>query len=273
MVTFRAWALVVSLSLAIHLVATVGFQPQSIGEVQKAAGARTMVAGSLADILGTAVPVSDEAPETTDAEDPPDEIKPLEEVAELKPLAKPQPMDVLEARTQSADPVALEAQEDVKPLEEFRDLKVSDVPPKKREEAKPKKTTEKKKKKKKDKKASKKRKKSQQQVGGKKKGASGKSRGGKGGKKRASVGAVRSYGARVRARILANRPRGGAKGRVVVSFGISPSGGLRYARVRSGGGSAASAALSAVRRSAPFPRPPAGSQSSQLNFSIAFTFR
>ena len=79
----------------------------------------------------------------------------------------------------------------------------------------------------------------------------------------------------VRARILANRPGGtGGHGRAVISFGLSSSGGLRYASVtRSSGNRRLDAlALRAVRRSAPFPRPPRGATTGQLRFSIAFSF-
>ncbi|MEM9029936.1 MAG: TonB family protein [Pseudomonadota bacterium] len=112
-------------------------------------------------------------------------------------------------------------------------------------------------------------------AGNARQGAAGSSRGGRRGRRSASAGAVASYAARVRARILANRPRGVARGRVVVSFGLSTGGGLRYARVSRSSGSAAvdRAALAAVRRSSPFPRPPAGASSRQLRYSIAFTFR
>ncbi len=93
---------------------------------------------------------------------------------------------------------------------------------------------------------------------------------------RASLRRVRQYGSLVRARIARYRPRGsGNKCRVVVSFSLSPSGSLRAARIaRSNCGSAlARAALSAVRRASPYPRPPAGMTAAQLRFSIPFRFR
>jgi len=97
-----------------------------------------------------------------------------------------------------------------------------------------------------------------------------------GGQASASRGAVRNYAARVRARVARNKPRSGrARGTAVVSFGVSRSGGLRYARlVRSSGNSSLdSAALSAVRRASPFPTPPRGASLRQLSFSIPFHFR
>ncbi len=93
---------------------------------------------------------------------------------------------------------------------------------------------------------------------------------------RASLRRVRQYGSLVRARISRYRPRGsGRTCRVVVSFSLSRSGSLRSARVaRSSCDSAlARAALSAVRRASPYPRPPAGMTAAQLRFSIPFRFR
>lgn len=105
--------------------------------------------------------------------------------------------------------------------------------------------------------------------------SAGKRKAGKKGKARASSGAILSYASRVRARIAGNRPRSVGRGRVVVSFGLTASGGLRYARIARSSGNAGvdRAALSAVRRSSPFPRPPKGASSGQLRFSIPFSFR
>jgi len=92
----------------------------------------------------------------------------------------------------------------------------------------------------------------------------------------ASHGAVNSYLGSVRARIASRRPRGmHARGATVVSFGLSHTGGLRYLRLArsSGNRSLDAAALAAVRRAAPFPRPPAGMSLRQLSFSIPFYFK
>lgn len=112
-------------------------------------------------------------------------------------------------------------------------------------------------------------------AGSTRQGAAGIARGGQSGRSRASQGAVRNYGARVRSRILANRPSASGAGRAVISFGVSRGGALRYARVSRSSGKASldRAALSAVRRSSPFPRPPSGATARQLIFSISFTFR
>ena len=92
----------------------------------------------------------------------------------------------------------------------------------------------------------------------------------------ASRGAVNSYLGRVRARVASRRPRNvRGRGTAVVSFGISRSGSVRYVRLSrsSGNRSLDSAALGAVRRAAPFPRPPTGMSLRQLSFRIPFHFR
>lgn len=92
----------------------------------------------------------------------------------------------------------------------------------------------------------------------------------------ASSGDIAGYAARVRARVAGNRPSsGGKKGTVVVSFGVSSSGGLTYVRLGRSSGVPAldQAVLSAVWRAAPFPPPPAGTPSSRLGFAVPFYFR
>ncbi len=91
--------------------------------------------------------------------------------------------------------------------------------------------------------------------------------------KRASSSSVRDYGRQVRSRIMRRTRGGGGSGTVLVSFGVSRSGGLRYARVvRSSGKKYLDRrALAAVRGS--YPRAPKGASESQLRFSIAITFR
>jgi periplasmic protein TonB len=92
----------------------------------------------------------------------------------------------------------------------------------------------------------------------------------------ASQGAVTNYAATVRARIARNKPQSpDGKGSVVVSFALSTSGGLIFVRVAasSGNPSLDRSAVSAVRQSLPFPRPPPGSTPSQLRFTMPFYFR
>lgn len=96
------------------------------------------------------------------------------------------------------------------------------------------------------------------------------------GRASASTGDIMGYAARVRARVAGNRPSGrGQRGTAVVSFGVSRSGGLTYVRLSRSSGAAAldQAAVAAVRRSAPFPPPPAGAPASRLVFSVPFRFR
>lgn len=92
----------------------------------------------------------------------------------------------------------------------------------------------------------------------------------------ASTGSVLDYASRVRAKVSGHVPRSGAgKGAVVVSFGVTMSGGLSYARIAQSSGNAATdrAVLAGVRSAAPFPSPPAGASPSQLRFSVSFHFR
>ncbi len=87
---------------------------------------------------------------------------------------------------------------------------------------------------------------------------------------------VNRYGSRVRARINRYRPRGGkSKGQTMITFSLSTSGSLTSSRVSRSCGDAGldRAALSAVRRAAPFPRPPAGMTAKQLRFTIPFSFK
>jgi protein TonB len=97
-----------------------------------------------------------------------------------------------------------------------------------------------------------------------------------GGRASASAGSMVGYAARVRARVASNKPgMAGRKGTAVVSFAVTGGGGLAYARLSRSSGVPAldQAALAAVRRSAPFPTPPAGASAGQRAFSIPFHFR
>ncbi|MEQ1669411.1 MAG: cell envelope integrity protein TolA [Hyphomicrobium sp.] len=99
------------------------------------------------------------------------------------------------------------------------------------------------------------------------------SKGSSGGKVSASRGSAINYAAMVRARVAGNRPSGGGRrGTVVVSFGVSSSGGLSFASISRSSGDAAldRSALSAVRGAGPFPPPPPGAS---RRFSIPFSFR
>lgn len=91
----------------------------------------------------------------------------------------------------------------------------------------------------------------------------------------ASTGAAMNYASIVRARVAANRPSGqGRRGSILVTFSVSPSGGLAFASItRSSGDRALDASvLSAVRSAAPFPPPPAGASQGQRRFVMPFDF-
>jgi len=92
----------------------------------------------------------------------------------------------------------------------------------------------------------------------------------------ASPGAVINYAAVVRARVASRRPAGpGKHGTVVVTFGVSRSGGLAFASISRSSGDAGldRTVLSAVRSAAPFPTPPPGASPGQLRFSMPFYFQ
>ncbi len=96
------------------------------------------------------------------------------------------------------------------------------------------------------------------------------------GRASASQGSILSYAQQVRARVAANKPsRTGGQGTVTIAFGVTPSGGLAYARVQGSSRVTAldQAALAAVTRAAPFPDPPAGASLAQLRFTIALHFQ
>lgn len=85
---------------------------------------------------------------------------------------------------------------------------------------------------------------------------------------RAGNAAISNYPGLVMRRLSrVSRPRVGVRGTAVISFRVGPSGGLASASVARSSGSADldRAALSMVRRAAPFPPPPPGAQRS---FSI-----
>lgn len=96
------------------------------------------------------------------------------------------------------------------------------------------------------------------------------------GSQKASPGKIRAYAGLVNARIARRRPSGrGRRGTVSVSFAIGSGGALRFARIvrSSGNKSLDAAALNAVRRAAPFPKPPVGMTPQQLSFVMPFRFR
>ena len=96
-----------------------------------------------------------------------------------------------------------------------------------------------------------------------------------GGRAGATPGEVKSYHARLGARLRANRPSSrGKAGFVEIAFAIEPDGRLRFAEVKRSSGSTflEDRALAAVRKSSPFPKPPPMMIGKQLEFSVPFTF-
>jgi protein TonB len=85
-----------------------------------------------------------------------------------------------------------------------------------------------------------------------------------------------TYRAKVRAHLAAHKPAGGfGAGTVVVAFTLTRSGDVASARIlRSRGiGRLDQAALNAVRRAAPFPKPPGRVKGARFHFAIPFRFQ
>jgi len=252
------WMYAGLVAVAAHAAIFLGWQNQLAGaNTEPPAGPSIEMADSLAGIMGAAVEIeSSEVSELIEAAEP-DVVKPVEpetptDVAMTAPVVAPSRLpDLVEIPT--ADVV-----KEVK----TKEPKVKKKPRKKVEKKKTKPT---------------KKKKTAKRSGNSKRGAGGKSKGAKGRSRfSASAGAIRSYASQVRARVLSRAPRGGSRrGTTVVSFGVSKGGGLRYARVARSSGNPGldRKALGAVRRAAPFPRPPAGASNRQLAYTISFRFR
>lgn len=87
-----------------------------------------------------------------------------------------------------------------------------------------------------------------------------------------STGSAVNYAAMVRARVAARKPGGGGRrGTVVISFGVTSSGGLGYASVaRSSGDPGLDRSVLAAVRGASFPAPPPGAGT---RFAVPFYFR
>ena len=283
-----AWALALLLSVAFHAALAMAFQDRRPGSADAMAGPPITVSGSLAGILGsvaeTAVPVQP-------TEYGQSEVKPTQAEAgpvQVNTAAAAKPVPALTAETATATPVAPAAATDLVPTERLiaspadpvhvETKPTAKVDPARRRTPTDSKTSREQTPARRTEKAERsptKRSRTSSRAGSDRAGAAGTKRGGKEGRSRASPGAVANYGARVRSRILSNRPAAARSGKVVITFGISLAGRLRYARISRSSGRPGldAAALSAVRRSAPFPRPPAGANPSQLSFSIPFSFR
>jgi len=286
------WLYAYTASLALHAVLVAAFLMSSAAEDgAPPPGAAVMVVGSLAGVLGSdtasddlnapvEVELSDPsdvlAPETVEAVEPV-EVKAAAAEAEVATLASQVIAATDTAELQVA--AANEASEiDDAPVLEARPKPEKDVtareepkaPEKKR---KPKEAREDSKKDGRDKKVS-----HASKIGTNFEGNAGAKSGGggNGASSGANASELSAYAARVRAKILSHRPRAGTGGgSAVVSFGLTASGGLSYARLKrsSGNPSLDQAALAAVRSAAPFPSPPQGARTSQLRFAVPLHFR
>lgn len=274
-----AWPAALFGSVAVHAALFWGPSPQSLGDVARPAGRPVAIAGTLAGVLGsasTATPVETAEPVKPTTARAVKAVTPvtaapvaptpaLSATASLAPVveAQPTPPTPADSATLATPQPVKSAPQTAKPPPAPDRTRQA----RERERERQREKAERRRKKEAARKAS--------RAGSRVQGAAGARSGGRGGARAASAGSVRSYGLVVRARILANRPGGtGGHGRAVISFGLSPSGGLRYASVArsSGNRNLDARALRAVRRSAPFPRPPQGATMGQLRFSIAFSF-
>lgn len=286
----KAWVAALTLSLALHGVLALRLTPPDPGDVVHHRGQPTTVAGSLGSILGgieSSAEVSSEPVETVKpAEVAPSKIldaqvvepqttQPSAPTPTGTSAAAPQPpTSEVKARSpgkqtrshETAPSAARTRPRDVTP-EEARETAPTVAKPVKPRRTRTRKKTA-------NPKTPRKRR-ARSRAGSNTQGSASKRRGGQVGRRQASVGSVRNYGARVRARILSFRPNAYGRGSASISFGVSPGGALRYARIARSSGDRAldRAALASVRRAAPFPRPPRGASPSQLRFRISFSFR
>ena len=91
----------------------------------------------------------------------------------------------------------------------------------------------------------------------------------------ASRGNALTYGAQVRAKLMKAKPMPkGLRGSVVVSFGITETGTLRYLRLSQSSGTTLldNMAIGMVEKAAPFDEPPAELTAAQLSYAISINF-
>ncbi len=91
----------------------------------------------------------------------------------------------------------------------------------------------------------------------------------------ASPGEISRYAMAVRAALARSKPRGAhQKGTVTITFGIGPSGEVRFARVteRTGRATLGETTVAAVQRTS-FPPPPAAMNAEQLTYVVPFRFK
>ena len=256
--SFSQWSLAVCGAVLCHVVMAVNWFSPDPPKMERSAGAPIQIVGSLA-----AFAEQQSAEETVtelveDVEDPTE--VPVEEISETKP----------DTQTFKPKPVT-----ELKPVEDVEAKVVIPLTSKPVKQEKNK--VQKKKKIKKLKKVAKKAKKKQKKRLSKKRVAALQKGGGaKGRKKAAGRAAIANYRGRVQSHLSRYKrsPGGGQRGRTVVSFTISRSGGLSGVRlVRSSGNSAIDrATLAMVRRASPFPPIPAGGPG-RMRFSVPVSYR
>jgi len=288
------WLKAGGVAIALHAALLIGLRMRTVGDASPAEGPVIELATALPGVIGSL----NDSPEIQS----PDEIEEMGE-AEKEDVKKPVEPETEETEPSSAEPVKQETEpthsepevHDTLPAvtERKREVRKKKTPASRTSQARKKrqqeraararkkllrKRAERIRKKRQKARASQTRKKKKRSLASKRgnarKGAAGARRGG-GGRSKANAGAVNRYASLVRARILARRPSSnGRRGTTVIVFQLSTSGGLRWARISrsSGNGGLDRKALGSVRRASPFPRPPAGSRTGQLRFSIPFRF-
>ncbi|GAA6212028.1 hypothetical protein NBRC116602_17690 [Hyphomicrobiales bacterium 4NK60-0047b] len=249
--SFYHWFTALFGAVFFHALLAVSWPTDETSKIERSAGAPVTIVGSLSAFAEQKA-VEEIVEEVTEPVEDVSEIEPLEPVTDPVPqvVEKQLVSKEIEPDEQSELPV-------IKPTKKIK-------------KAKPKKKKKKVKKTKKDKKKQKKRR------AGKRLAALKKGGGARGKQKRiAGKAAMSNYRGRVQSHLARyKRKVGSSRGRVVVSFSLSRSGGVRGVRVvrSSGNGSIDRAAISMVKRASPFPRMPAGGPAS-MRFSVPISYR
>ncbi len=249
--SFYHWFTALFGAVFFHALLAVSWPTDETSKIERSAGAPVTIVGSLSAFA------EQKAVEET-VEEVTEPVEEVSEVEPLEPVVEPVPQ-IVEKQIVSKE---------IEPNEQSE--LPAGKPKKKIKKAEPKKKKKKVKKTKRDKKKQKKRR------AGKRLAALKKGGGARGKQKRiAGKAAMSNYRGRVQSHLARyKRKVGSSKGRVVVSFSLSRSGGVRGVRVvrSSGNGSIDRAAVSMVKRASPFPRMPAGGPAS-MRFSVPISYR
>ena len=249
--SFMHWVVAICGAIFCHGLLVFGWPVDQTSKIERSAGAPVAIVGSL-----TAFAEQQAVEETVE-----EIVEEQEEVSEIEPI----------------EPVVDNVEEVAEKIIETKELtpdESSVVPTLKPKKLK--KKVKKKKKKKKTKKAKKDKKKQKKRLAGKRLAALKKGGGSRGKQKKiAGKAAMSNYRGRVQSHLARYKRRvGSSRGRVVVSFSLARSGGVRGVRIvsSSGVGAIDRAAISMVKRASPFPRIPAGGPSS-MRFSVPISYR